>query len=814
VCFDLEEILVAREVSVEELRNEFDSTLMACETTEEMAPLTEIIGQERAVRALKFGLDIKERGFNIYVAGLPGTGRATAVKDFLEEVAKTKPVPHDWCYVNNFQNPYEPRAMKLPPGAGKVFQENMKSFVDEARRALPKAFESEDYAEKREATTKAIEAESQELFAQLNSKAQKEGFIIQSTPIGLLLIPVIEGRPMTDQELMALDSRTREEIQERRRRLQTEFRSAMRQLRDLGTRTNEEIKKLNREVALYTIGDLITDLMEKYKDFAGVTAYLEEVRGDILDNITQFIREPKAQQRLPFSAPWMKELPFRKYEVNVIVDNSGLKGAPVVVESNPTHQNLFGRIEKEAQFGALTTDFTMIHGGSLHTANGGYLVLPVEELARNLFSYDGLKRALKDEKIVVEEPGERLGFIVTRGLKPEPIPLDTKVVIIGNPLLYQRLYVLDPEFSELFKVKADFDTTMDRIDQNLRQYAAFVCTLCQKENLKHLHRSALAKLIEYSSRLAGYQEKLSTRFAEIADIIREANFYADQENSSYITGDHVRKVIDEKVYRSKLIQEKIEEMIKRGLILIDTEGEAVGQVNGLSVIGLGDFSFGRPSRVTASIGLGREGVTDIEREAQLGGRIHTKGVMILGGYLAEKFSRDKPLSLSARLVFEQSYAGVEGDSASSTELYAILSALSGLPIKQSIAVTGSVNQKGDVQAIGGVNEKIEGFFEVCKAKGLTGQQGVVIPESNVQNLMLKEEVVEAARAGRFHIYAVKTIDEGIEILSGVKAGKRREDGTFEDGTVNDRVDKRLRQMAEKLREFQPFFPEERAKSKG
>ncbi|MFB0551003.1 MAG: Lon protease family protein, partial [Nitrososphaeria archaeon] len=813
-CFDLEEILVAREVSVEELRNEFDSTLMACETTEEMAPLTEIIGQERAVRALKFGLDIKERGFNIYVAGLPGTGRATAVKDFLEEVAKTKPVPHDWCYVNNFKNPYEPRAIKLPPGAGKVFQENMKSFVDEARRALPKAFESEDYAAKREATTKAIEAESQELFAQLNSKAQKEGFIIQSTPIGLLLIPVIEGRPMTDQELMALDSRTREEIQERRRRLQTEFRSAMRQLRDLGTRTNEEIKKLNREVALYTIGYLITDLMEKYKDFDEITAYLEEIRDDILDNITQFIREPKAQQRLPFSAPWMKELPFRKYEVNVIVDNSGLKGAPVVVESNPTHQNLFGRIEKEAQFGALTTDFTMIHGGSLHTANGGYLVLPVEELARNLFSYDGLKRALKDEKIVIEEPGERLGFIVTRGLKPEPIPLDTKVVIIGNPLLYQRLYVLDPEFSELFKVKADFDTTMDRIDQNLRQYAAFVCTLCQKENLKHLHRSALAKLIEYSSRLAGYQEKLSTRFAEIADIIREANFYADQENSSYITGDHVRKVIDEKVYRSKLIQEKIEEMIKRGLILIDTEGEAVGQVNGLSVIGLGDFSFGRPSRVTASIGLGREGVTDIEREAQLGGRIHTKGVMILGGYLAEKFSRDKPLSLSARLVFEQSYAGVEGDSASSTELYAILSALSGLPIKQSIAVTGSVNQKGDVQAIGGVNEKIEGFFEVCKAKGLTGQQGVVIPESNVQNLMLKEEVVEAARAGRFHIYAVKTIDEGIEILSGVKAGKRREDGTFEDETVNYRVDKRLRQMAEKLREFQPFFPEERAKSKG
>ncbi|MDH4292316.1 MAG: Lon protease family protein, partial [Dehalococcoidia bacterium] len=457
-----------------------------------------------------------------------------------------------------------------------------------------------------------------------------------------------------------------------------------------------------------------------------------------------------------------------------------------------------------AQFGVLTTDFTMIRPGSLHKANGGYLVLPVEELLQNIFSWDGLKRALKNKQVVIEEAGERLGFITTKGLRPEPIPLSIKVVLIGNPLLYQMLYSMDKDFKELFKVKADFDTTMDRTQENMQKYAAFICTFCGKENLRHLEASAVAKTIEYASRLAEDQEKLSTRFADIADIVREANFYALQENSEYVTADHVKKAIEEKIYRSNLIQKKIQEMMERNILLIDTDGEIVGQVNGLTVMSLGDFSFGAPSRVTASIGLGREGIIDIQREAKLAGPIHTKGVLILSGYLAEKYAQDKPLSLSARLVFEQSYGMVEGDSASSTELYGILSALSGIPIKQNIAVTGSVNQKGEVQAIGGVNEKIEGFFEVCKTKGLTGIQGVLIPESNVENLMLKEEVVDAVKAGKFHIYPVKTIDEGIEILAGVKAGARRPDGTFEEGTVNYRVDKRLKEMAEKIKEFPEF----------
>jgi len=801
------------ELHSEKLRRECDPNLMRCETTEEISPLEGIIGQERAVRALRFGIDIKERGFNIYVAGHPGTGRMTAVRDFLEEIAKTKPVPSDWCYVNNFRNPYEPKAVKLPPGKAKDLHTDMANLVGEARRALPKAFESEDYAAKRESTIRTVEEERNELLGQLNKRAQEEGFILQSTPVGLLLIPVIKGRPLSDQDFMVLSLQVRDEIQGRREKLGADLRSAMRQLKGLEGKASEELKKLNREVALYAIGHLAADLKEKYKEFPEVATYVEEVQDDILENLTQFVKEPEAPPAPPtlFPATWVREVPFRKYEVNVIVDNSDLRGAPVVVELSPTYQNLFGRIEKEAQFGVLTTDFTMIRAGSLHKANGGYLVVPAEELIRNIFSWDGLKAAIINDRITIEEAGERLGFITTKGLRPAPVPLSVKVVLIGNPMLYHMLYILDMDFKELFKIKADFDTTMDRTEANMQKYVAFVCTFCRKENLKHLDASAVARIIEHGSRLAGDQEKLSTRFADIADIIREASFYAAQENSNYITATHVKKTIEEKTYRSNLIQEKIQEMIQRNLLLIDTAGEAVGQVNGLSVMSLGDFAFGRPSRVTASIGIGREGVIDIEREAMLGGRIHTKGVMILSGYLAEKYAQDKPLSLSARLVFEQSYEEVEGDSASSTELYAILSALSEMPIKQSIAVTGSVNQKGEVQAIGGVNEKIEGFFEVCKAKGLTNQQAVIIPESNVQNLMLKEEVVDAVKAGKFHIYPVKTIDQGVEILTGVKSGVRRPDGTFEQGTINHGVDKRLRDMAEKLKEFPEFVIEERRK---
>jgi lon-related putative ATP-dependent protease len=793
---------------VEKLRRECDANLMRCESTKSLIPLNEIIGQERAVRALKFGLGIKDHGFNIYVAGYPGTGRKTAVRSFVEEQARVQPVPSDWCYVNNFVNSYEPKAIKLPAGKGKEFRNEVKNLVENVRNALPKAFESEDYAARRDATIRGLENQRKQLIDELSTKAQREGFVIQTTPVGLLLIPVLDGKPLSEEEMLALPQKTKDKLQEKREKLETEFRSTMRQLIDMERKIHESLKKLNKEVALYAIGNQVESLIEKYKDTPEVTNYLKDVQNDILDNLQQFVKRSEAQQELPFQMPWMREEPFKKYEVNVVIDNSDTEGAPVVVETNPTYPNLLGRTEKEAQFGALTTDFTMIRAGSIHKANGGYLIIPVEELLQNPFSYDGLKRDLRDGHLVIAEPEERYGFLSVKTLKPQPIPLSAKVILIGNPYIYQLLFGLDPDFKELFKVKAEFDTVMDRTDEKVKQYAAFVCTLCEKEHLKHLDGSAIAKLVEYSSRVAEDQYKLSTQFSNIADIIRESNYYAIQENAEVMNGNHIRKAIEEKIYRSKLIQEKIQEMIKRGFFLIDTAEKKVGQVNGLSVMGLSDFAFGNPSRVTASIGLGREGVIDIEREAKMGGPIHTKGVLILSGYINDKYARDKPLSLSARLVFEQNYEGVEGDSASSTELYAILSALSELPIKQNIAVTGSVNQKGEVQAIGGVNEKIEGFFEVCKLKGLDGQQGVMIPESNVQNLMLKEEVVEAVKAGKFSLYSVKTIDEGIEVLTGTKAGQRLTNRTFEEGTVNYLVDKQLGEMADKLKQY-PFEVQEK-----
>jgi lon-related putative ATP-dependent protease len=801
------------QIPVEKLRNVCDPDSMHCETTKDLKPLLEIVGQDRAVRALKFGLGIKNHGFNIYVSGYPGTGRKTAVKSFVDEVAQAQPVPPDWCYVNNFGNQYEPKAIRLPAGKGKDFQVDMKNFIESIKSSLPKAFESEDYAKRREATLRSLEEKRKTVIDGLSTKAQSESFLIQTTPVGLLLVPVMNGRPLTDDEILALPQKTKDTLQEKHDKLEAELQATMRQLIDMERQIREAIRKLNREVALYATGSQIESLMQKYQQITEVTAYLKDVQNDILDNLSQFIRRGGEQlQQLPFPLPWAKEEPFKKYEVNVIVDNSSVNGAPVVIEFNPTYHNLFGRTEKEAQFGALTTDFTMIRAGALHKANGGYLIIQVEDLLRNPFSYDGLKRNIRDQHITIEEPEERYGFISVKTIKPQPIPLTAKIILIGEPYLYQMMYTMDFDFRELFKVKAEFDSTMPRNPQNVLQYAAFVCMICDKENLKHFDSTGLAKLIEYSSRIAEDQYKLSAQFSLIGDLARESSFYATQDNVEFVTREHVKKAIEEKIYRSKLIQEKIQEMIQRGFFLIDTVESQVGQMNGLSVAGLGDFAFGMPSRVTASIGLGREGVIDIERESKMGGPIHTKGVLILSGYLNDKYARDKPLSLSARLVFEQNYEGVEGDSASSTELYTILSALSGLPVKQNIAVTGSVNQKGEVQAIGGVNEKIEGFYEVCKLKGLTGQQGVMIPESNVQNLMLKEEVVEAVKAGKFNIYSVKTIDEGIEALTGKKAGVRREDGTFEEGTVNYLVDKQLGVMAEQLKRFLPFGGEEKPRS--
>ncbi|MBN1786729.1 MAG: AAA family ATPase [Candidatus Methanofastidiosa archaeon] len=786
----------------ERLRHYCDPLSIDCRSTADLSPIADIIGQERAVRVLKFGLEMRGEGFNIYVSGRSGTGRMTAVKDFLEKVSSKEKVPSDWCYVNNFKDQYEPNVIELPPGQGEVFSKEMEKFIGEAKRMLPEAFESDDYADRRDATIRSSENERNKLFEDLNVMASKRGFAIQRSPMGFMTIPIIDGKPISEQDFMALSQDVRLEIQKKREEVTEELRVAMRKLKNIDEKINDDLKELNRKVALFTIGNLVQDLKEEFKDHEDVIKYIESVQEDILENIIQFITLSKPPQDAPMQQmPWQKELPFRKYEVNVLVGNSATDGAPVIVELNPTYQNLFGKLEKEAQFGMLITDFTMIRGGAIHKANGGYLVLPVEDLLKNPISWEGLKIALKQGLATIEEPGEKFGYISTRGMKPAPIPLKIKVVLIGSPQIYEALYSADPSFKELFKIKADFDNTMRRNKENINDYSKFVCTICEKEGLNHLSSESLAKLIEYSSRISDHKDKLSTQFATIADIIREADFYSKKDGLETIGATHIEKAISEKIFRSSLFEEKLQEMFDKGQILVDVEGSKVGQVNGLSVMSMGDYSFGRPSRVTASTGVGKSGVIDIEKEVEMGGPIHSKGVMILVGYLLNQYARNKPLELSARLVFEQSYSGVEGDSASSTELYSILSSLSGAPISQGIAVTGSVNQLGEVQPIGGVNEKIEGHFSVCKSKGLNGEQGVMIPASNVQNLMLKEEVVGAVREGKFHIYAVSTIDEGIEVLTGLKAGKRNDNGTYEEGGIHYLVDKRLSEIAEAMKTY-------------
>lgn len=790
---------MVKELSFHECRNICEGVIFDCQSTEELTPLQEIIGQDRAVKALKFGLNIKEKGFNIYVSGMPGTGRKTAIVEFIKRLAKDMPAPPDWCYVNNFKDSNSPRALRLPAGRGADFKKDMEHFISEVREGLKQAFESEEYADKRSQNLEAIEEERNKLTNEISRTAAESGFQLQQSPIGLILVPIIEGQPVTEQQLAQLPEDVRTQILSKRKETQDKIGATLRQLRDLERRANEEIKKLNSEVARFVMEPFLANIKELFSDCEGVIHYLAEVEEDILENLFVLLQEPQAVQG-PFPQAPMPD-PTQNYMVNLVVDNSHLEGAPVEMEWNPTYPRLFGAIEKEPRFGALITSYMMIRAGSAHRANGGFLVVPIERLAVDPIVWESLKQTISNESLEIEEPAQRFGYMVAKTLRPEAIPFETKVIILGDPMIHNILYAQDKDFKKLFKVKAEFDTTMDRNEENIKRYASFICTLCEKEGLYHLDPTGIAAIIEYSSRMISDKEKLSTQFSEVSDIVREANFYAKEEGDQLITKKHIDRQLEEKVYRSNMIQEKMQEMVERGSILVDTEGEKVGQVNGLAVLGLGDYAFGKPSRITASISVGREGIIDIEREAEMGGPTHTKGVLILSGLLSDRYAREKPLSLTARLVFEQSYSGVDGDSASSTEFYSLLSALSGKPIRQNFAVTGSVNQKGQVQAIGGVNQKIEGFFELCKVRGLTGEHGCLIPHSNVQNLMLKQEVLDAIKEEKFHIWPISTIDEGIEVLTGVPAGERKPDGSWEDGTINQLVQERLNQLAETIKEF-------------
>ncbi|MGD8402086.1 MAG: ATP-binding protein [Anaerolineales bacterium] len=783
-------------LSASELHIPCDPQTMKYSSSAEVSAKGTIIGQDRAVRAMRFGLDIQDKGFNIFVAGRPGTGRTTAIERFLDEIASAKPAPDDWCYVNNFEDNYRPHAIRLPAGQAHEFQKDTEGFIKSITQEIRAAFESEQYASERENALSSFQEQKEKLIENVGAFARKNGFGLQATPMGVIPVPVKEGKPMSEADFLGLSEAEREGMKATQEKIQNEVENALRQTRSLDNSAQEALEKLDRQVVQFVLQHALERLLEKYKAQSDILDFLKSIEKDILENIPQF--KPQAEENEP-RLPGAKRTPTDKYQVNILVDNNKLQGAPVVVEMNPTYSNLFGRIEQEAFMGALVTDFTLIRGGSLHKANGGYLVLPAEDVIRNPFTWESLKRCLRNSEIAIEQPIEQPVF-TTKSLRPEPVPLDAKVVLVGRGEIYQLLLAYDEHFIELFKVKADFDSQMERTDAHIQEYASFVGALCATEDLTHLDPSGLARVVEHGSRLAEDQEKLSTRFGEIADVIREASYYARQEKTELVTAVHIVKAIDERYYRSALIQERIQELIARDVIKIEVTGEALGQVNGLSVLQLGDISFGQPSRITASIGLGESGVVNVEREAEMSGPVHTKGVLILAGYLAGVFAQDKPLSLNAHLVFEQNYGGVDGDSASSTELYAILSALSGLPIKQGIAVTGSVDQKGEVQAIGGVNEKIEGFYAVCKAKGLTGEQGVMIPASNRSNLMLKQEIIAAVEAEKFHIWLVDTIAEGIEVLTGLPAGIQDEPG-FAPESVFYRANQRLADMAEELARF-------------
>jgi lon-related putative ATP-dependent protease len=787
-----------------------DPTQFTFETTADLEDLTEVVGQERAVEAVRFGIGIRREGFNLFALGPEGTGKYGVVRHYLERQAATQPPPSDWCYVNNFVESYKPDALRLPPGGGPKLRRDMERLVEELRTAIPATFESEHYRTRRQEIEEEFRERQEKALADIRRQAQDRGLALMRTPMGLAFAPMRGGQVISPEDFQKLSPEEQERAQADVAMLQEELQKSLGQLPQWERELRAKVKALDQEVGTYAVGPLTEELRRTYTVLPEVVEYLSRVQRDVMENLEEFRRAAEAPEAPPAmpaegASRRLPALPgpsfFRRYQVNVLVDHSSATGAPVIYEDHPTVQNLVGRIEHMAQMGTLITDFNLIKAGALHRANGGYLILEARKVLLQPFAWEELKRTLSSEEIRIEVLGQTLSLISTVSLQPEPIPLDVKVVLLGERLLYYTLSQLDPDFADLFKVAADFEDQMDRTSENHLLYARMIATMVRQEALRPFNREAVARVIEQSARLAGDAERLSTHLRSIADLLREADYWAGEAQHDVVTAADVQRAIDAQIYRSDRVRERIQEEIQRGTILIDTQGAKVGQVNGLSVTTLGQFAFGRPSRITARVRLGRGEVVDIEREVALGGPIHSKGVLILASYLGARYAMDRPLSLSASLVFEQSYSGVEGDSASSAELYALLSALAELPIKQGLAVTGSVNQYGQVQAIGGVNEKIEGFFDICRAQGVTGEQGALIPASNVKHLMLRPDIVEAVAAGRFHVYPVETIDQGIELLTGVPAGERDDKGEFPAGSVNQRVEARLIALAEKRLAF-------------
>jgi lon-related putative ATP-dependent protease len=769
------------------------------------APVCEdIIGQERALKAIQTGLDIKSLGYNIFITGMVGTGRTTTIKQLLQQLEKGEKTPDDILYVNNFKYPDEPVLITLPAGQGKLFSEAMGKLIETLRTSVPELLKSPYYTERKDAIVEAQQKKQRELLQRFEAQVAEEGFSVIQVQMGLFtrpdLIPVIEGQPIPFNKIEGLvkekkmPKETLDKLKAKYEELSAQLEALFEKLKEIDEETRGLLKTWDEEAISPIIKGGIADIRSRFAS-PKIEAYLADVEPNLVKTIELFKSQKKEEKE--------KNQPddFREYRVNLLVDNSDQKGAPVIMETNPNYTNLFGSIEfAYSRLGTGQTDFTMIKAGSFLKANGGYLVINALDALVEPGVWITLKRTLRNQVFEIQNYLSMVLFSTSR-IKPEPIKSDVKVVMIGDSFVYNILFFQDEDFKKIFKIKAEFDSEMVKDPEAIRDYVTFIKKIGVDDGLLPFGKDGIAALLEYATRIAGRQRKLSTRFHVIADIIRESSYWARKKDRTSVSRENVETAVRERFERVSLIEDKIQEMIEEGTIMIDTEGAVVGQVNGLSVYDMGQFMFGKPTRITARTAVGRAGVINIEREADLSGPTHNKGVLILGGYLRGKYATRKPFSLSASIAFEQSYGGVDGDSASSTEVYAILSSLSGLPIRQDIAVTGSLNQKGEIQAIGGVNEKIEGFFDVCRAKGLTGTQGVIIPFQNVQNLMLREDVVAAVTEGKFHIYAVKTIDEGIELLTGVPAGERRDDGTFEAGTVHNLVDAELKRLAHDWKAF-------------
>ena len=783
------------ELSYRDLKMVCNQNMFNFETTEELEPINDGIGQERGIKALEFGINVNVKGYNLYIEGPSGVGKTMYTKNYLDSISSKKKVPNDWCYIYNFQNPNEPIAVSLPAGQGKEFKENMDGFIKEVKKDIKKTFNADDFEKEKALIKKEFEEKREAVLSELNEKSQKHGFQVKSAQNGIYMMPMVDGKAIQEEEFDKLDENIKQQYEEKSAIVQQQIMDAISVIKHIERQSDKKVSEWQSNVALLTVNAHINYIKSKYKRNKKINQFLNDVKQDVLRNVSYFLEEDNQQNNTQVPQAQKKPDPCLNYRVNLFIDNSNMEGCPVVMDSNYSYQNLFGKLEYENYYGALKTDFTMLQPGLMHKANGGYIIFQAKDLIANGICYEELKRVLRVKELSINNAMEQRSQMAMISLKPEPIPLNVKVIIIGDANIYHTLLSVDSDFRKLFKIKVEFEETAPINEENVNKLARFVHTFCEQEELPPLNKSAMARIVEYASRLAGDNDKLSTRFTEIAQVVGEAGTWAKLGRSKTVTEDFVDKALAERVERIKKYDAKYVEMIKENTLLINTKGSLVGEINGLTVMTIGDYSFGKPAKITVNTYTGKEGVVNIEREVEMSGSTHSKGVYILSGYLGELFAQDIPLCLTASICFEQLYNGVDGDSASSTELYGLLSSLSEIPIKQSIAVTGSVNQKGQIQPIGGVNEKIEGFFQICKMRGLDGSHGVVIPIQNVNNLQLSDEVVDAVKNKQFHIYAISTIDEGIEILTGVPAGKKDKEGNFPAGTVNYLVYEKLKKYA-------------------